>query len=362
MGSLIGRAGRQFGSDVYTHYTAVYTWKANQMAHAMMGFAGTTLFIHVATRLGMEFWYGAAFYFIPFLKDLTDIAVDLSLSVRQFPKTPAFRREVILDAVTDNLFWSTGLMLALFLAAISLEDRSWWLCSVLLVVIFLHILAIRGVSRHFISQKLQFDRSGLPYYFRLPLYAGRLAANPNSASPAEVPVKEVEKFVFLDNQRASHLVLYGPQRSFKTTLAAAIGSGLTTRRQSVRYLSKTRLVEAFAAPHFPACRAGSLPVHPHGADIVIIDDLDQPSGLPMILPALAGKSTVWVISSTSTTSVNCWMNILSIGLKHRLTLIKLEPSNQEDGGPSRVVEVLALITLAISVISVVSAVAVIICL
>ena len=60
---------RFFGSDVYTHYTATYAWNSNQMAHAMMGLAGTMLLVHAAPRLGLEVWYGALFFVIPFLKD-----------------------------------------------------------------------------------------------------------------------------------------------------------------------------------------------------------------------------------------------------------------------------------------------------
>ena len=52
MGSLVNNAGRLFGSDVYTHYSDVYAWNSSQMAHDMMGSAGTTLFKHASTRLG----------------------------------------------------------------------------------------------------------------------------------------------------------------------------------------------------------------------------------------------------------------------------------------------------------------------
>lgn len=302
MTSLINIAGKQFGSDVYARYTAVYSWNANQMAHAMMGFAGTTLFMHTAMQLGCDFWYGAFFYAIPLLKDLTDVVADRSVPTHQFSTRPSHRREIWLDAVTDNFFWVIGLLLALFVGAMSYEGRPWWSCVLILAVVLLLVTGIFVARRHFVAQKRQFDVSGLPYYFRLPCYSGKLCVNKKSHSPTLGPITEVENFVYKHGTSVRHLLLYGPPRSFKTTLAVAIGSGLTVRRRDVRYLSKVRLVEEYAAPALGGCNLTE-PIPPHNADIVIVDDLDHLDGVREVLPAMAAKSTVWVVSSSSSTKV-----------------------------------------------------------
>lgn len=360
MTSLINIAGKQFGSDVYARYTAIYSWNSNQMAHAMMGFAGTTLFMHTAMQLGFHFWYGALFYAIPFLKDLTDVVADRSVHTHQFATKPSHRLEILLDAVTDNFFWVIGLLLALFVGAMSCEGRPWWACVLILAAILLLVTGILVARRHFVAQKRQFDVSGLPYYFRLPCYSGNLAVNPND-SPTLEPITEVENFVYEHGTSVRHLLLYGPPRSFKTTLAVAIGSGLTVRRRAVRYLSKARLIEEYAAPALGGC-SSTEPIPPHNADIVIVDDLDHPNGVSEVLPALATKSTVWVISSSSPTKVEDWMTVLESGLNEPLTPIQLEEkSNREvHKSPPLRVNLLAAFTLCVSIISMASAFALLI--
>ena len=66
MASLVSKIARPFGSDVYTRYTAVYTWNSNQMAYAMMGFAGTTLFIHAPRALAWNSGTVHSFTCFPF--------------------------------------------------------------------------------------------------------------------------------------------------------------------------------------------------------------------------------------------------------------------------------------------------------
>lgn len=365
----MNRAGKQFGSDVYAHYTAVYTWDSNQMAHAMMGFAGTTLFIHTAARFGLEFWYGALFYIIPFLKDLTDIIADQrSGPTPQFEMNASRRREIWLDALTDNFFWLTGMILALFVMAMDCENRPWWVCVVILAGFLVFGSVIFLARLHFGKQKRQFDISGLPYFFRLPCFPGKLAGHSNNNGIR--PKDEIENFVNRDRKKASHLLLYGPQHSFKTTLAVAIGSGLTVRRQAVRYLSKARLIEEYTPP----IRTGHTvteAIPPHKADIVIIDDLHHPDGLTNVFPALVGKSTVWVVPSKGIGIENSngmdfekWVEVITNGLKvedgrnvedlqkERLVPIELDkpqegPQQLPDNLPTPL-KILAPITLIIS--------------
>ena len=359
MASLINIAGKQFGSDVYAHYTAVYSWNSNQMAHAMMGFAGTTLFMHTAVQLGFDFWHGALFYVIPFLKDLTDVVADRSVHTHQFAMKPPHRCEICLDAVTDNFFWVTGLLLALFLGAMSCEGRPWWTCVLILAVILLLVTGIFVARRHFIEQKKRFDVSGLPYYFRLPCYSGKLAVDPNSNPSTLGPIKEVENFVYQHGTSVRHLLLYGPPRSFKTTLAVAIGSGLTVRRRAVRYLSEARLIEEYATPALGG-RNPTEPIPPHKADIVIVDDLDHPDEIREVLPAMTAKSTVWVVSSSRRTEIRDWMKVLKDGLGEAPARIELEPNepNREmHKSPTLLVNLLAVFTLLVSIVSLVTALA-----
>ncbi len=313
-----------FGSDVYTHYTATYAWNSNQMAHAMMGLAGTMLFVHAAPRLGLEVWYGALFFVIPFLKDTADYWVDRSNTGGVFGETAAHRRELLVDGVTDNLFWSVGMVLALFMA-LSRDGTPWYLYIVFVAAVLLIVAAVCCVGRLFNAQKRRYDSSGLPYYFRLPCYDGNLVAawviDSKASRDATSPVEEVERFVYRHDCRAQHLILVGPPRSSKTTLAAAIGSGLIVRGQTVRYMSKMQLIEEF---NISGERSASQPAHPCDAGILITDDLDEPTGLDPILPALACKSTVWVVTSPRSGKAEDWTDLLGRGLRGRLVAVRLD--------------------------------------
>ena len=230
------------------------------------------------------------------------------------------------------------------------------------------MVGIFVARRHFNEQKRQFDVSGLPYYFRLPAYSGKLTNDPSTNSAeaeAASPVKEVKRFVYMRKSRARHLLLYGPTRSHKTTLAAAIGSRLTIRRQAVRYLSKARLTEEIAVSDLPTSRTTTEPVHCSKADIVIIDDViiddrDQPESFKKIFSALAGKSTVWVVSSSKRGDLGRWISLVRDGLSGRLVPIKLEPKHGTSMSPSLLVKVFAVTTFLVASISVIGAIALLI--
>ena len=363
MVSITSWASTKFGSDVYTHYTAVYTWNSNQMAHAMMGFAGATLFIQAAQQLGFEFWYGALFYVIPFLKDMTDYFSDTCIVKPDVFKIRfSHKCESLLDAVTDNVFWLAGSVFAFFVA-LSCIESAWLVCISFITLLLFVSVCVFGLKPYFNGQKNRFDVSGLPYYFRLPLYWGKLAALSNADSSSDTPIKEIERFVYMDKSRARHLLLFGPPRSLKTTLATAIGSGLINRRQTVRYLSRARLMEEFGPDDDHGDRSPAEPIPPHMADIVIVDDFDQPDSLGEILPILKKKSTVWVITDRdgqdSQNSPERWVEILGEGLDGRLASIKLKKPDRIKGKQvSLWVGILAAVTLLVSLVSIVGAVVV----
>jgi len=316
-----------FGSDVYTHYTAAYTWKSNQMAHAMMGLAGTTLLVHAAQRLGLEVWYGAVFFVIPLLKDAADYWVDRSNAGGVFAETSAHRRELLVDGLTDNFFWNIGMALAL-LMALSGDGTPWFLYLVFGAALLMIVVGVCCVARVLNVEKKRYDASGLPYYFRLPSYTGNRVeagnAEPSAPRSREGPVAEVERFVYGRDGRAQHLMLVGPPRSSKTTLAAAIGSGLIVRGHAVRYLSQARLEEEFAATSLAGIRSAFEPIHPRDAAIVIADDLTQPTGMSRVLSALSYKSTVWVVDSRDRAELVNWSKVLEGGLNGRLAVVELD--------------------------------------
>jgi hypothetical protein len=289
-----------FGSDVYLSYTAAYTWQSNQTAHAMMGFTGTTLLTIAATSMGFNALYGLSFFIIPVSKDVSDLILDraraLSGGGNQY--FPVNLRELVWDALTDTFFWSLGMVLALAVIMKgqehALANYFWSLFVVLLVG------AILVPRRYYLTEKSAFDKTGLPYYFRLPNFDGVFSSTADAAKIT----------AFLDNSdRNQHFLIHGDHGSRKTTLCVGIGSGLTITRRlkakppAVRYISAARLVEELALGADQES-GGEEPHTIFEADILIVDDLLQVFTTPQqpgnetadAWKKLLEKPIVWAVS------------------------------------------------------------------
>lgn len=326
-----------FGSDVYIAYTAKYTWQSNQMAHAMMGFAGTTLLAAGALSLGCSPLWALGFAAIPVSKDLTDLLLDRARASSVCRKTQAFpvnMRELACDAATDVFFWLFGMMLSLTLMSrLPVVFPSWG--SWLLLAITLAMLATMFVPvRHYSRQKTAFDRSGLPYFFRLPTFDGEFA------NPKDLPL--IDTFVG-GTDRSAHLLIHGPLGARKTTLAVGIGCGMTITRQrdtapaAVRYVSAAKLADELTVRSAPTSDSELHSVS--GAEVLIVDDLPdvtltthQPPG-PAAWCSLLERPIVWVVADAK--HVKGWQKWLN---KHKpgsmtIHLIELTPVGPSTGTP-----------------------------
>lgn len=106
-------------------------------------------------------------------------------------------------------------------------------------------------------------------------------------------------------------------------------------------------------------RGPTEPIPPHKADIVIVDDLDQPDNLGGVLATLKRKSTVWVVTDRENgDGLEKWEKSLGDGLGgHRLVSIKLEkPDCMEGNQVSPWVGIFAAITLLVAFVGVAGAV------
>jgi len=349
-----------FGSDVYEDYTAVYTWQSNQMAHAMMGFAGTTLLAHAIVTLEGSAWWALAFAVIPALKDLTDYAVDLTRAGPIFPTTDAHRAEMRADGLTDNLFWIIGTLLAAMIA-VSAGAKGPAFYVLALVALAAPVAGILGPGRRWRARKLRFDEAGLPFFFRLPNFTGNpVRATEVAADAADAgaeggradAVRAVEAVTYGQDGAADHLIVSGPPRCRKTTLAAAIGSGLTVRGVGVRYLSQAALIDVLSAPT-PTDRARTEPVTPDSAETVIVDDLALPFPDPAMPGRLASRRTVWVVADPARAGE--WRATLRAALPGRMVAIELGPPRPEEQSENSAVPwpaaALSVVTLAVSAVA-----------
>ncbi|MBU6166737.1 MAG: hypothetical protein KGQ52_11505 [Alphaproteobacteria bacterium] len=257
--------GNLFSSDVYQNYTATYAWASNQTAHLGLGCVVAMIALALCPWLAEHLWL--MFLVYP-AKEGLDVWLARRLRGSPFP-VPL--REILIDSATDLGFVSLGIALAVLQPLHPASLAAW-------AGVALAFAAL--ASRHFIAGKRAFDKSALPYLFRL---GGFRATWRDEADVIRA---------FLDGNGPPHLLLVGQRGSGRTTLAVAIGCELANRLQLVRHVSCPDLIEALTGRNH-ASRA-SEPWTVHEAGWLVVDHVDAGRKLPPLPP---GKRIIWVASA-----------------------------------------------------------------
>ena len=259
-----------FNSDVYTTYTAWYTWTSNQSAHMGLGCAVALIMLGLVPWFADHRW--AMFLVYPWKE-----ALDFYLAWRVNKPPFAMRALYILaDCVTDAGFVSLGVLI------VALSPIEWRdLIPIAVAVAVLLAVAMLYWKRG----KKAYDKSGLPYLFRLATF------HPADWTAAEAPVRS-----FLERLGADHLVLFGSYHSGKTSLAVGIGCEALEKGSLVRYLAAGRLLEELGSPS-SGPSAADQPLTVAEADLLIIDDVMALAALAPLANGLKGKRCIWGVTS-----------------------------------------------------------------
>ncbi|MCE9532719.1 MAG: hypothetical protein K8T89_16605 [Planctomycetes bacterium] len=178
-----------FGSDELGHYTAEYTWLANQMAHAMMGFFiivcwgsyvftlqnSTTTVFELRFSRWLRFRRADVLMFWPFLfiilKEIVDVVSDYSKY--SDAAVPTGFGNLVLDSVMDISCWYLGMFLALFVLSIFVDGQGYRIPAAI-AMLFVCLAVVVWHGKIWINEKRTFDASDLPMnYERLVLITAR---------------------------------------------------------------------------------------------------------------------------------------------------------------------------------------------
>jgi hypothetical protein len=246
---------RQFNADmlskeVQTSATYSYQWVACETGHIGLGMVA---FFAVRAASGWPNWLTLMLIAAAAVaKEVRDVYVTNKAIGNAFDAR-LDKRTVRVDAVLAVLYMVVGAVLAFGVVA------SWPFWSYLLC-----LAPLAAVTPWALRQKMYFQQAGLPYLFRLPEFAAPL-------HPAAVVV--IKDFLAdVGTRPPRHLVVLGPLRAGKTSLAVGIGTEAAFMSKVVRYLSFAKLCEIGMGAE-PSAPRNTVLWWWRQSELVIVDDV-----------------------------------------------------------------------------------------
>ena len=303
-GKIATAAANIFGSDIYLRIGTLQFWDSNQVAHAMMGFAGTTLTsLAFVWCCGPDYrCYGLLFMILPIWRDVIDYLIDAQDFDPKFSRPFLHKGEVLRDCITDSSFWFCGSLLALtaqLAAAGASPANSYafaWFCVATGLTVW------HGIS-HYKPQKRRFDRSAIPYFVRLAKIKPRFLASADAAEASDEAKLGARDAIarFLDPDEPCHLLLIaGGDDSGKTTLACAMATefAVSPRHRNALDVRYILMGELYSMARREQGRYGASgvvsdtrPISAAAADILFVDEAElTPDQLEQAQPATADAS------------------------------------------------------------------------
>lgn len=260
--------GTQFKNDLWckeavTGYTYSYTWMANQLGHFALGYVPALLIISVVHAIFCaSYWFAFIALFpsvLMFFKELSDVNNEKKLFKISKGAIPLDIKNVWLNALTATWFTFVGSVIASTTYLSILAGANFvWLPIVSLVIMGIPSLFI---GLYWISKKICFQRSNLPFMYRLSYFPHNKVDN-------------IDKILSFLNGETNKITIVGPPRSGKTDLAVAIGTELAATKQKVRYGDIFEFLEDKGLDERINIHVARLLWSWEESDVWIIDDCD----------------------------------------------------------------------------------------
>lgn len=240
-----GLRTRWFGSDVLVGSTTHYTWIANQFGHFTIGLALYVLMRQVLAWISFNSLelnaVGAPI--------LDVLALILTVVLYAVKETADYRLaeipgnqfkienvELRLDGFADTFFVTFG---AAFLMTAHWGWLAWAIATVLLGAVAVLLAGF------YLPRADRFDFSGLPHYYRLPLFQGEVHALTDAGLDRDAATTLVTD-ISCDRCDRNVLLVLGAPGTGRTSLVVGIGTRLAIAKAKVRFITAGKLDEFFA--------------------------------------------------------------------------------------------------------------------
>lgn len=286
--------------ETTTGYTTSYSWNANQLGHFTIGFCSTILFITIAQALFTPAPLLCLVALLPLLFMVYKEYGDYQKEKSHFNKTPGIfplnTSELKKNILNVLYFVTYGCIVGITPFIFSLYPNLFnsFLPFTTLIIGFIPTYFI---IHYWISKKICFQQAGLPYTFRLSYYNKTKIINENAA------ITYINGFM---KGNINNLIISGPMRSGKTSLATAIGTELSFSRAKIRYFNLFDFIYSTNETKNEKIHNAYILWFWKDADVLIFDDasVDLLSKLKKeiyanVVNIMKTKKIIWVIEENT---------------------------------------------------------------
>ena len=263
------------GKDSYRGVTLTYSWLANQLGHFTLGFVPTFLFFNFLkhfTKIQHPAIWACTFFSVGwFVFELFNFLAPLLKKTSKYAQKNATDNytfqpawlNIAYDTATDVCFFWIGTLAA----SINCESN-----QILNYILILLGVVVLYPAYDWYTTKMHQQAANYPFQFRLSQWNCNITDEKKSL---------ITQFL-QDKKTGKHLLLFGANKTGKTSLAVAIANEMSIAKKHCSYVTAMKLFSLFFEEdtHLPNPKLLDLWVW-RKASLLIIDDVNPGLTVPI---------------------------------------------------------------------------------